>query len=401
MPIRVSWRKHKQKDGEVILYGCFKTPCRTAEGKIGYRCNERSTHTGEKLKARQYVEAEYQKAYEEAHKPREGEVESDTFAAAAISYMKSKGSQRSPVDGLIPASRLKVRANKRYLYPIIERIGTRKLSEIDQTAVDNLATEIYPGCTAATINRQLHTPIIAVMTFVGHAPQIKRPEGYDALPELKVPPNEWYPAVLRAANPYARAFTITVRLTGRRPDELLNRTREHFINELGALTVWDGKGKQYIVVQLPEPALIAIRALPDLSDAKKGSIKKGEKLTTAKRTYLFGTNQKSTMRKWMKDACEDAGVPYHTAYEAGRHAFVTKNLKEGKSLKWVMEAGRWKRIKGASRAVRSLGAAGSGSAGAPVGRGLVPQGAVATHADRGRGGPRTAISWGSHGGKKA
>jgi integrase len=343
--IRVSWRKHKQKDGEVILYGRFKIPFRTAEGKIGHRYTERSTLTGEKLKARQYVEAEYQKAYEEAHKPREGEVESDTFAAAAISYMKNKGSKKSPVDGLIPASRLKVRANKRYLYPVIERIGTKKLSEIDQATVDNLSTELYAGCTAATINRQLHTPIIAVMTFVGHAHDIKRPEGHDNLPEIKVPANEWYPAVLRAANPYARAFTIVVRLTGRRPDELLNRTREHFNDELGTLTIWDGKGKQYIVLTLPEPALVAIRALPDLSDAKKGSTRKGEKLTHAKRHHLFGTNQKSTMRKWMLDACKDAGVPYHTAYEAGRHAFVTKNLEEGKSLKWVMEAGRWKRIK--------------------------------------------------------
>jgi hypothetical protein len=47
----------------------------------------------------------------------------------------------------------------------------------------------------------------------------------------------------------------------------------------------------------------------------------------------------------MMDACKDAGVPYHTAYEAGRHAFVTKSLQEGKSLKWVQEYGRWKRIK--------------------------------------------------------
>ena len=345
MAIRVSWRKHKQKDGETVLYGRFKIPVRTAEGEIEHRYTERSTHTGEKLKARQRVEEIYQEAYEEAHKPREDEVESDTFAAAAISYMKHKGSQKSPVDGLIPASRLKVRANKRYLYPIIERIGTKKLAEIDQAVVDNLATEVYPGCTASTINRQLHTPIIAVMTFVGHAHNIKRPEGHDSLPELTVPANDWYPAVLRAANPYAHAFTITVRLTGRRPDELLNRTRDHFNTDLGTLTIWDGKGKQYIVLQLPEPALIAIRALPDLSDEKKGSIKKGEKLTKAKRCFLFGTNQKSTMRKWMMDACKDAGVPYHTPYEAGRHAFVTKSLEEGKSLKWVMEYGRWKRIK--------------------------------------------------------
>jgi hypothetical protein len=31
--------------------------------------------------------------------------------------------------------------------------------------------------------------------------------------------------------------------------------------------------------------------------------------------------------------------------EAGRHAFVTRNLGEGKSLKWMQDSGRWKTLK--------------------------------------------------------
>jgi hypothetical protein len=215
----------------------------------------------------------------------------------------------------------------------------------DQALVGKLAEQIYPGRTAATVNRQLYTPIIAVMNYAKHPVQLDRPEGCDSLPELDVPVNEWYPAVLRAANPYLIAFLITERLTGRRPDELLNRTREHFNDEMGTLLFWDGKGEQFIMLQLPEPALIAIRALPSLRLAKKGAMARGAKLTHSKRTFLFGTNHASTMRAWLRDACKEAGVRYHMPKEAGRHAFVTKNLEEGKSLKRVQDSGRWKTLK--------------------------------------------------------
>jgi hypothetical protein len=41
----------------------------------------------------------------------------------------------------------------------------------------------------------------------------------------------------------------------------------------------------------------------------------------------------------------EAKVRYHMAKDAGWHAFVTKNLEAGKSLKWVQDAGRWKTLK--------------------------------------------------------
>ncbi|HET6926592.1 MAG TPA: hypothetical protein VFI48_07055 [Hyphomicrobiaceae bacterium] len=122
---------------------------------------------------------------------------------------------------------------------------------------------------------------------------------------------------------------------------------------MGTLLFWDGKGEQFIMLQLPEPALIAIRALPDLSQAKKGAIRRGEKLTHSKRHFLFGTNHASTMRIWLKDACKEAGVRYHMHKEAGRHAFVTKCLQEGKALKWVMDAGRWLTLQIHRRALAS------------------------------------------------
>src|SRR5262249_34954397 len=217
-------------------------------------------------------ETEYQKALEIAHTAPPNESANDTFAAAALAYMQHKGGKVTPVDGLIPAARLKARANKSYLAPIIEKIGLKRLSEINQSLVGKLAEQLYPGPTAATINRQVYTPIITVLNHAKHPVRLERPEGYDSLPELDVPRDEWYPMVLRVANPYLRAFIITERLTGRRPDELLNRTRDHFNDEMGTLLFWDGKGEQFIQLQLPEPALIAIRALPDLRHAQTGSI---------------------------------------------------------------------------------------------------------------------------------
>lgn len=345
MAIRVSFREHRESNGEITLYARFKIPERKG-GKVVYRNTERSTGTSQRVKARQRAEEIYQAAYEEAHKPQPGELADDTFAKAALDYMRHNGGKVTPTDGLIPAHRLKVRANKKYLHPIIEKAGLKKLREFDQALMVSLGAALYPDKSAATINRQLYTPVIAVLNFAKHPYQLQRPEGHDSLPELDIPADSWYPGVLREANPYARAFLITQRMTGRRPDELLNRTPDHYINETGVLQVWDGKAEQFISLELPEPARIALDALPNLrNDPERGGVGKGARRTFAKRNFLFGTNHKSTMIKWIKDACKEAGVRYHMPKEAGRHAFVTKNLQEGKSLKWVQDAGRWKTLK--------------------------------------------------------
>lgn len=330
MAIRIWWRKHTAKDGTVTHYARFKIPRRVEGGSIELRPIEKSIGTLSKREGAKEVERWYNEAVEAANAlPRTV----PTFAEVALTYQQTQGA--SP-----------------YLAPILEKIGNRPVTEINQALMTQLAADIYPGRTPATINRQIFTPVIAALRLSAGdttypMPMLKRPKGHDHLPEIDVPDNDWFRAVLPVANPWLRAFLVVNRLHGRRPGELLNRTRGHFDAEARTLLVRDNKGKQNILINLAEPAWAAIMAIPDLTEAEKIRHDDRGKATprlTKGKEWLFGTPWQSTMRRWLLRACKDAEVPYHMAKEAGRHAFVTGHLAEGKSLKWVQDAGHWKTI---------------------------------------------------------
>ncbi|NHK29145.1 tyrosine-type recombinase/integrase [Parvularcula flava] len=72
----------------------------------------------------------------------------------------------------------------RYLAPINEKIGRMICRDVDQDVLDDLARELYPACTASTVNRQLYTPVSAVLQHVSHngwcaAPRFRRPKGHN------------------------------------------------------------------------------------------------------------------------------------------------------------------------------------------------------------------------------
>lgn len=331
MAIRITWREHVAKNGALTLYARYREPCRTEEGKICLRPRERSVGTVSRREGTKKVEAWYEEALNECRRsPRQAPL----FCDVATTYQKTQGA--SP-----------------YFAPILQIIGHRPVTAIDQALMMQLATDIYPGCTAATINRQLFTPVIAALRLSAGEryamPMLKRPKGYDSLPALAVPDADWFRRVLPVANPWLRAFLIVGRLHGRRPGELLNRDRTHFSAEAGTLLVRDEKGNQNILIDLAEPAYAALCAIPDLDAAagiqRDGRGKATPRLTKGKRGSLFGTTNKSTMRKWLLRACKEAGVEYRMAKEAGRHAFATGALEEGKSLVWLKDAGHWKTIK--------------------------------------------------------
>lgn len=92
--------------------------------------------------------------------PRKAPVETGplTLTQAATSYMRAGG------DGT-------------YLPPILKRWPTKPLADIDQVAIDTLAAELYPKGTAATRNRQVYTPIMAVAKRARVRLEIDRPKG--------------------------------------------------------------------------------------------------------------------------------------------------------------------------------------------------------------------------------
>lgn len=333
MSFRPTFREHEAKDGAKTLYARFAVP-EKAGNQIVYRRIERSTRTGKPGEARRVAEAIYRQYWDAAFSDKPvAPPDRLLFAAAATTYMQSVGK------------------NKKYLLPIIERIGLIACDDVDQDCVNRLAAELYPDCKAATLNRHIFTPIIAVITHSAEkrkcAPHLlSRPEGHDDPPidKLKVPDDEWYAAVLQHSHPHLRAYLLFVRLHGRRVEEALTAQWPQYNRKLGTLTIRDNKGKQTISVVLAEPVagalLNAERWYRDRLEQKQK--KDGRKVHARLQPYIFGTCHRSTIRKWLKAACEAAGVPYFMPKEAGRHAFATKTLEAGHSLKELQERGRWK-----------------------------------------------------------
>jgi integrase len=67
-----------------------------------------------------------------------------TFLQAAVSYMDAGG-------------------EKRFMRPVIEKLGRVQLSKIDQDMIDIVAREVYPEASNSTLNRQFYTPVSAVL----------------------------------------------------------------------------------------------------------------------------------------------------------------------------------------------------------------------------------------------
>ena|GEM_PF-4617632 len=57
-------------------------------------------------------------------------------------------------------------------------INTNELRNIDQRAIDAAAAALFPNATAATRNREVYTPVSAVLKRAGFDFRIKRPKGW-------------------------------------------------------------------------------------------------------------------------------------------------------------------------------------------------------------------------------
>lgn len=312
-----SYRKKLKKDGTVIYTYRGKLPFRKADGTLEYRSCERGTGAGTLAEARIIG-----KQIERAHHERLNlplaeavdERERVTFAMAALSYMQSGG-------------------ERTYLAPILEHIGKTPLGDVTQELVQELVAA-KAGCKASYINRIIFTPILAVLN---HAAKLKmcpppiliRPKGHDKAPALKLPGEDWFRAVWPHLSESKRAATLLITLHGLRISEALKRTPSDLNMARGELSIPDTKTGEPALISLSEPVLEAIREIPEWPNQK----------------WLFGTCHASNYRKSIVRACEAAGQPVYGSHAIGRHSFSTRVLQEGKSLKFLMNAGRWKTAK--------------------------------------------------------
>jgi integrase len=115
---------------------------------------DRSTKTANRAIAKQAL-AKWQREIELGQFSTPSEP---TFLSAAVAYMKSGGDRR-------PIKRL------------LDHFRDKPLRQIDQNAIEAAALALYPDHSAATRNREVFTPVSAILKHAGYDFKLRRPKG--------------------------------------------------------------------------------------------------------------------------------------------------------------------------------------------------------------------------------
>jgi integrase len=244
------------------------------------------------------------------------------FAAAAAAYMKAGG-------------------DNRFLAPLIQHFGSAPLDKIDQVVIDNAAAEIYPGASAATRNRQVYTPIVAVLNRAGIERRIKRPLGWKSPKSVSwLQPAQAF-AVFAAADDIDAEFGLFLRLlcyTGMRLTEALSVTMAELDLEGQTIYLPKTKNNDARNVRLPAHLVVALANHP------RGLNRKG-------RLMRFHVNGR--LRIWLSTAMEKAGVffpPRQRGFHLFRHTWATWMRRYGGlDTSGLLETGAWRDRSSAAR----------------------------------------------------
>lgn len=290
-----------------------KTPYYAGRGTYLGIHVDRSCKTSRRAVALKVI-ASWERAIERGEFSVKGEM---TFADAALAYMKAGG-------------------ERRFLRKLLEHFGDTALSRIDQAATDAAAIALYPHATAATRNRQVFTPIRAVLARAGVGRQFRRPAGAAGKFGVAWLWPEQAEAIFTEAEKIDKEFTallIVLCYTGMRLSEALGLT-------------WDQVRLSDAFAYLPSTKTDEPRAvfLPPVAVAALANLDQ--------RVYLFRFRKSGHLYSLLKTAAWRAGVelPERTAFHIFRHTYATWMRRYGGlDTKGLVSTGAWKDRKSADR----------------------------------------------------
>lgn len=161
-----------------------------------------------------------------------------SFAEAAIGYMNSGGERKY----LTPILAAKIHVDgKRVVF------GEMLLKDIDQPSIDALAALLYPDAKNSTRNRQVYTPVSAVLTYAGEQKswqfshgRIRRPKQPKGRLDWRTPQEiEWWLARAGDIRPLLTAYVGT----GSRASEMLNLIWPNVTPAGHRMTLWEDDTK--------------------------------------------------------------------------------------------------------------------------------------------------------------
>lgn len=130
---------------------------------------EESTGTSVKAVARGFLQAKREAIERGELRSRRAVKAEPTFLSAAISYINAGGERRFIGEFDDETGKWKP--------GLILHFGETPLSQMTQEAIDEAAATLYPSASAATRNRQVYTPVSAILRHAGVKISLRRPKG--------------------------------------------------------------------------------------------------------------------------------------------------------------------------------------------------------------------------------
>lgn len=239
-----------------------------------------------------------------------------TFGAAMNYYIEGGGEQR-------------------FLLPLLDEWEHRLVKDIAPGDVIDLANKLYPDASPATKNRQVVTPVMAIIRFNAQrgrcAPLlVKR---FETKKVIKRPTATWaWVGKLKSVSkPKIVALVLFLANTAARiGDALKLKWANVNLDEAEALLV-DTKNGEDRLVKLRPATVAALRQIMP------------KKIKPADVVFQF--YDRSDVSRQLKTACKKAGIPYIPTHGIGRRLFATTMNRAGIDPRTAAEAGGWKSVR--------------------------------------------------------
>lgn len=244
-----------------------------------------------------------------------------TFAEAALAYLQAGGEAR-------------------FLGPIIEHFGPDTLVEdVDNAAVNSAAAALYAEAAPATVNRQLITPISAVITMAADEGLTR----HRRFKRRKVPKSscrwltpEEAERLIDAADDHLRPILYCLLGTGARTSEALGVEAAFYYPNTSEIWLPETKNDHPRMLQMPSRTRDAIEASgpPDVGPIFR---------TPKGRPYVLRHNGGGQIQAAFNKARDAAGIDPAVTPHSCRHTWATWYYAATRDFGRLLDLGGWQK----------------------------------------------------------
>lgn len=301
-----------------------KSPNFYIRGTFRGQSIEETTGTADKkvaelLFAKRVAELEHQFVY--------GKEFSVTFIEAALDYLEYGGGE------------------KRFLKPVVDHFGKCLLRSINQDAIDKAATKLLPNASNATKNRQVFTPVSAILRHGARKGWCVEPNLLR--PDVKSKPIRWITPeeaerLIANCPPHLRSLVIFLLYTGARAGEALWLDWSQVDLGMGQAIFLETKNGE------PRGVPLHPRVIDDLlkKNCREGPVfltHLGQPYTRPNADQDDDTSAGSRIGTAFSSACKRAGIANFTPH-CCRHTWATWHYQMNRDLTALQKLGGWKSV---------------------------------------------------------